>query len=140
MSNVTASKTSEAIASWLEETLVLDPAVPVWVANRDQIRTRPCIVVKAGDFTRVPGTVYTGRGKVEVMVFSQIDITPIETHVAIATAVEAALVDIAAIKAFVDGTQFRLHDLLPRGGETDPDESRGRETIHTYEGVASACG
>lgn len=113
-------------------------ALPVHVANRDEIRTRPCVVLATSETKPVPAMPHTARVKLDLHLFSQVDDTPAETHAAWAAALADLLRDKAAMRAALDSETFILHDLLARETATTPDESRGRETILTYEAVVSA--
>jgi hypothetical protein len=42
------------------------------------------------------------------------------------------------IQSDLDSESFVLHDLIERESTTTPDESRGRETVLSYEAVVSA--
>ena len=44
----------------------------------------------------------------------------------------------AAIQADLNSESFLLHDLIERESTTTPDESRGRETVLSYEAIVSA--
>ena len=142
MSNQIETALTDRIGNWLVAQLPAEivAAVPVVIANRDPVRTRPCIVVYASEFKAVRPMKYTGRGKVEVFLFTQIDDTPAATHAAWASAIEPVLLNVAGMRAAMNGTTFELHDLIARDSVTAPDEARGRETTLTYDGVASACG
>jgi len=48
------------------------------------------------------------------------------------------LAGVPAIQADLNDDTFCLHDLLLRDSSTVPDESRGRETVVSYEAVVSA--
>lgn len=113
-------------------------AVLIHVANRDELRTRPCIVLATSDAKPVSAMPHTARIKLDVHLFSQVDDTPAEDHAGWAVALASLLRDKAAIRTAVDSDTFILHDLLPRESATTPDESRGRETILTHEAVVSA--
>lgn len=108
------------------------------VANRDAIRARPCIVVATTDSKPVSPLPSTDRVRVDVHIFTQIDDTTVADHHTIALAVEAALADLDGMQDEYNDTAFILHALLRRESGTTPDETRGRETILTYEAVVSA--
>ena len=84
---------------------------------------------------RLPNTAKAG---VKFYLFSQIDDTPIEDHTAWASALANLLRDRAKLTADLECDTFILHDLLWRETLTSPDETRGRETVLTFEAVASA--
>jgi hypothetical protein len=113
-------------------------ALPVHVANRDELRTRPCIVLATSDSKSVPGMPHTARIKLDIHIFSQIDDTPVETHAEWAASLANMFRDKAEIRAGLDSETFILHDLLPRETATTPDETRGRETVLSFEAVVSA--
>jgi hypothetical protein len=46
--------------------------------------------------------------------------------------------DKATMQEDLDSESFCLHDLIDRESITTPDESRGRETVLSYEAVVSA--
>jgi hypothetical protein len=73
-----------------------------------------------------------------VHLFSQVDDTPAETHAEWAGKLAVLLGGKAAIQADLDSGTFVLHDLIERESTTTPDESRGRETVLSYEAVVSA--
>lgn len=128
------------LAAWIESNRPEEIAdtVPVYVANRDEIRTRPCIVLATSDAKSVPAMPHTARVKLDVHLFSQIDDTPVTVHTAWASAMADLLRAKSAIREDLDSETFILHDLLPRETATTPDESRGRETILSFEAVVSA--
>jgi hypothetical protein len=130
------------LASWIDgnrpEGFPGATALPVHVANRDELRTRPCIVLATSEAKAVPAMPHTARIKLDVHLFSQVDDTPAETHAAWAAALGELLRDKAAIRADLDSETFILHDLLPRETATTPDETRGRETVLSFEAVVSA--
>ena len=113
-------------------------SVPVHVANRDELRSRPCIVLATSEAKPVPAMPHTARIKLDVHLFSQVDDTPAATHAQWAAALGDLLRDKAAIRADLDSETFVLHDLLARETATTPDETRGRETVLTFEAIVSA--
>lgn len=131
---------ADALANYLVNGLdtPLPETLPVVVANRDAVRTRPTIVVHAIEFKVVPpmGTVY--RGKVEVMVFTQSDDTPVETHAEYAETVGTALADVASMKTHLNSETFTLVALLRREVATLPDGERGRETTLEFEAIVAS--
>jgi len=113
-------------------------AMPVHVARRDEIRSRPCVVLNASESKLVPGMPHTARVKLDVHLFSQVDDTPAETHAQWAGKLVALLGGKAAIRSALDSDTFILHDLIARDSVTSPDEARGRESVLSYEAVVSA--
>jgi hypothetical protein len=128
------------LAAWVDDNRPesVPSNIPVHVANRDELRTRPCIVLATSESKSVPAMPHTARIKLDVHLFSQIDDTPAATHAAWAAALGDLLRDKSAIRADLDSEAFILHDLLPRETGTTPDETRGRETVLSYEAVVSA--
>ncbi len=128
------------LAAWINENRPesVPSSVPVHVANRDELRTRPCIVLATSESKSVPGMPHTARIKLDIHLFSQIDDTPAATHAEWAAALADLLRDKAGIRSDLDSETFLLHDLLPRETATTPDETRGRETVLTFEAVVSA--
>jgi hypothetical protein len=112
--------------------------VPIQVANRDELRTRPCIVLATSDTKPVSGARHTARIKLDVHLFTQVDDTPAETSAVWASELARLLAGVATIQADLNDETFCLHDLLLRDSSTVPDESRGRETVVSYEAVVSA--
>ena len=140
MPNLIEDRLSSLMAEWIDTNRPEDfPAtVPIHVARRDEIRTRPCVVLNPAESKPVPGMPHTARLKLDVHVFSQVDDTPAETHAEWAGMLVVLLRDKAAIRADLDSNTFVLHDLIERESTTTPDESRGRETVLSYEAVVSA--
>lgn len=128
------------LATWLAENRpeAIPSNVPLHVANRDELRTRPCIVLATSDTKPVSGAQHTARIKLDVHLFSQVDDTPAETSAVWASELAQLLAGVASIQADLNDETFCLHDLLLRDSSTLPDESRGRETVVTYEAVVSA--
>ncbi len=128
------------LAAWIEANRPEEIAetVTVYVANRDEIRSRPCIVLATSDAKSVPAMPHTARVKLDVHLFSQIDDTPVTVHTAWASAMADLLRAKSSIREDLDSETFILHDLMPRETATTPDESRGRETILSFEAVVSA--
>jgi hypothetical protein len=131
---------SSLMAEWIDTHRPEDfPAtIPIHVARRDEIRTRPCVVLNPAESKPVSAMPHTARLKLDVHVFSQVDDTPAETHAEWAGMLVVLLRDKATIRADLDSDSFILHDLIERESTTTPDESRGRETVLTYEAVVSA--
>jgi len=128
------------LAAWINENRPesIPAAVPILVANRDEIRTRPCVVLATSETKPVSGLKHTARIKLDVHLFSQVDDTPTSTHASWASELMALLRQLGAIQEALNSETFCLHGLLPRESATTPDESRGRETVLTYEVVVSA--
>ncbi len=130
------------LAAWIDanrpEDFPLATALPVHVANRDELRTRPCIVLATSEAKSVPAMPHTARVKLDIHLFSQIDDTPAAAHAEWAAALGDLFRDKAAIRADLDSETFILHDLLARETATTPEETRGRETVLSFEAVVSA--
>ena len=128
------------LAAWIEENRpsILSEALPVLVANRDEIRTRPCIVIATSEAKSVPAMPHTGRMRLDVHLFSQVDDTPIGTHAEWTAALADLLRDKQTLRADLASESFLLHDLIARETATAPDEARGRESVLTFEAVVSA--
>jgi hypothetical protein len=128
------------IAEWIDANRPdeLPEDLPVLVANRDELRTRPCIVAATSEAKVVPAMPHTARIKLDLHLFSQVDDTPVGTHAGWAAALADLLRDKHAIRADLDSDTFILHDLIARETSTTPDETRGRESILTFEAVVSA--
>ena len=140
MPNLIEDSLTAKLADWLTDNRpeVIPETVPVHVANRDELRSRPCIVLATSEAKPVPGMRHTARIKLDVHLFSQVDDTPAEDHASWAAALAGALHGVAAIQSAINADTFCLHDLIPRDSATTPDEQRGRETILSYEAVVSA--
>jgi hypothetical protein len=140
MPNLIEDRLSSLMAEWIDTNRPehFPATVPIHVARRDEIRTRPCVVLNPAESKPVPGMPHTARLKLDVHVFSQVDDTPAETHAEWAGMLVVLLRDKAAIRADLDSNTFVLHDLIARETATTPDESRGRESILTFEAVVSA--
>lgn len=141
MPNLIEDALTAKLAAWLDANRpdAIPPALPIHVANRDELRTRPCIVLATSETKPVTGLRHTARIRLDLHLFSQADDTPAETHAEWAAALAGLLHDVATLRAALDSATFLLHDLLPRDSATTPDETRGRETIITYEAVVSAA-
>ena len=140
MPNLIEDRLSSLMAEWIDTNRPEDfpESIPIHVARRDEIRTRPCVVLNPAESKPVPGMPHTARLKLDVHVFSQVDDTPAGTHVEWAGMLVVLLRDKATIRADLDSDTFILHDLIERESTTTPDESRGRETVLSYEAVVSA--
>jgi hypothetical protein len=55
-----------------------------------------------------------------------------------AKALSDLLADRGTIKTALNSSTFILHALMLRESSTSPDEARGRESVITYEAIASA--
>ena len=142
MPNLIEDRLSTLLAEWIDtnrpagfpDSIVL----PVHVARRDEIRTRPCVVINASEAKPIPAMPHSARVKLDVHLFSQVDDTPAETHALWAGAIVSMLHDKLVIKSALDSQSFVLHDLIERESTTTPDEARGRESVLSYEAVVSA--
>ena len=140
MSTLIEDALTSKLTTWLNDNRpegILN-SVPILVANRDELRTRPCIVLATSETKPIPAMRHTARLKLDVHVFTQIDDTPVADHAIWAAAVVTALAGVATLKASLDSETFCLHDLMLRDSATTPDETRGRETVVSYEAVVSA--
>ena len=142
MSNLIEDRLTSLLAEWIDSNRPDEfpeaTALPVHVARRDEIRTRPCVVLNATESKLVPGLPNTARVKLDVHLFSQVDDTPAEIHAGWAGKLVALLGDKIEIQASLDSDTFILHGLLARESVTSPDEARGRESVLSYEAVVSA--
>lgn len=140
MSNLIEDALSSKIAAWLTDNRPADipESVPIQVANRDELRTRPCIVFATSESKPVTGMRHTARIKLDAHLFSQVDDSTAEQHALWAVALVTALADTPTLRTDLDSETFCLHDLLLRDSSTAPDESRGRETVISYEAIVSA--
>ena len=142
MPNLIEDRLTSLLAAWIDtnrpEGFPDAADLPVHVARRDEIRTRPCVVLDTTEAKPVPALPHTARVKLDVHLFSQVDDSPAETHAAWAGQLVALLHGKAAIQTSLDSETFILHDLIPRDSSTTPDEARGRETTLSYEAVVSA--
>ena len=142
MPNLIEDRLTSLLAEWIDSNRpneFPDSAdLPVHVARRDEIRTRPCIVLNTSESKPVPAMPHTARVKLDVHLFSQVDDTPAETHALWAGLLVSALHDKAVIQSALDSDTFVLHDLIERESTTTPDEARGRESVLSYEAVVSA--
>lgn len=128
------------LATWLDDNrpTAIPGNIPVHVANRDELRTRPCIVVVTSEAKSVSGLRHTARLKLDIHLFSQVDDTPADDHAEWAAALAALLSNPEPIQTDLNIDTFCIHDLIARETATTPDEQRGRETILSYEAVVSA--
>ena len=140
MPNLIEDRLSSLMAEWIDTNRPegFPESIPVHVARRDEIRTRPCVVLNPAESKPVTAMPHTARVKLDVHVFSQVDDTPAGTHAEWAGMLVVLLRDKATIRAVLDSDTFILHDLIERESTTTPDESRGRETVLGYEAVVSA--
>jgi len=142
MPNLIEDRLTSLLAEWIDSNRPDEfpdaAGLPVHVARRDEIRSRPCLVLNTSESKLVPGMPHTARVKLDVHLFSQVDDTPAETHAEWAGMLVALLGGKAAIQSALDSDTFVLHDLLARESVTSPDEARGRESVLSYEAVVSA--
>ena len=142
MPNLIEDRLTSLLAEWIDSNRPDEfpdaAAMPVHVARRDEVRTRPCVVLNTMESKLVPGMPHTARVKLDVHLFSQVDDTPAEIHTEWAGMLVALLGGKAAIQSALDSDTFVLHDLLARESVTSPDEARGRESVLSYEAVVSA--
>lgn len=142
MPNMIEDRISSLFAEWIDthrpNGFPLATALPVHVANRDELRTRPCVVVATSEVKPVSGMRNTARINLDIHLFSQVDDTPVYEHVAWGMLLNTLLSNVTGQRDALNSESFLLHDLLLRGSSTTPDESRGRETVLNYEAVVSA--
>ena len=142
MPNLIEDRLTSLLAEWIASNRPDEfpdaAALPVHVARRDEIRSRPCVVLNATESKTIPAMPNTARVKLDVHLFSQVDDTPAETHAQWAGSLIALLGGKAAIQGELESDTFVLHDLLARESVTSPDEARGRESVLSYEAVVSA--
>jgi hypothetical protein len=140
MPNLIEDALTSKLAAWLHanrpEGFPAD--LPIHVARRDELRTRPCVVLDATEAKPYPSMPDTAMVKMTVHLFSQVDDTPAETHAEWAAALVMVLRDKPAIQTALNSATFILHTLIPRDSATTPDEARGRETVLGYDAVVSA--
>jgi hypothetical protein len=140
MSTLIEDALTSKLAAWLNDNrpAEIPVSVPIQVANRDELRSRPCIVLATSETKPIPAMRHTARLKLDIHLFTQVDDTPITDHANWAVALVNVLAGIQTLKAALDSESFCLHDLLLRDSSTVPDETRGRETVISYEPVVSA--
>ena len=140
MPNLIEDALTAKLATWLNDNRpeAIPATVPIHVANRDELRSRPCIVLATSESKGVSGLPNTVRAKLDVHLFSQLDDTPADTHATWASEIMALLRQRATIQQDLNSDTFCLHDLIPRQSATTPDEQRGRETVLSFEAVVSA--
>lgn len=140
MPNLIEDRLSSLLAEWIHghRPEGLSESIPIHVARRDEIRTRPCVVLNPAESKPVVGMPHTARVKLDVHLFSQVDDTTAENHAEWAGKLVLLLRNKSAIQADLDSETFVLHGLIERESNTTPDESRGRETVLSYEAVVSA--
>ena len=116
MSNLIEDALTSKLAAWLNDNRpeAIPATVPIHVANRDELRSRPCIVLATADTKPVSGMRHTARIKLEVHLFSQVDDTPAEDHAAWAAALAVLLADVATLRIDLNSETFCFHDLLAR--------------------------
>ena len=139
MSNLIPDALTSRLSTWLADNrpAAIPPSIPIHLANRDELRTRPCIVVATSEAKSVTALRNTARIKLDVHLFTQVDDTPAETSAVWACELARLLAGVATIQTDLNDDAFCLHDLLLRDSSTVPDESRGRETLISYEAVVS---
>lgn len=140
MPNLIEDRLTSLLAEWINTNRPeeLPENIPVHVARRDEIRTRPCVVLNTSESKPISAMPHSARVKLDVHLFSQVDDTPAESHALWAGLLISALDEKAAIKSALDSQDFILHDLIERESTTTPDEARGRESVLSYEAVVSA--
>jgi hypothetical protein len=142
MSHIIETVLTTKLAAWLDQTrpngFPSAAELPVHVANRDELRTRPCLVLATSEAKPVSGMPNTARINLDIHLFSQVDDTPIHEHVAWAMLLNTLLANVTGQRDSLNSESFVLHDLILRSSSTTPDESRGRETVLNYEAVVSA--
>ena len=140
MPNLIEDRLSALLAGWIDSHRPegFPGTVSARVARRDEIRTRPCLVLGTSESKPAAAMPHSARVKLDVYLFSQVDDTPAEDHAEWAGKLVTLLRDKAAIQADLDSETFVLHDIIEREGSTTPDESRGRESVLSYEAVVSA--
>lgn len=140
MPNLIEDRLSSQLAEWISTHRPegIPETLAIHVARRDEIRTRPCVVLNPAESKPVPGMPHTARLKLDVHLFSQVDDTTAEDHAEWAGKLVLLLRNNAAIQTDLDSESFMLHGLIERESNTTPDESRGRETVLSYEAVVSA--
>lgn len=140
MSKLIEDHLSSLLTEWLavHRPEGLPEEIPFYVACRDEIRNRPCVVLNTSESKPIAGMPHTVRVKLDVHLFSQVDDTPAETHALWAGELVTILNGKSSIQAALNSATFVLHDLLERESTTTPDEARGRESILSYEAVVSA--
>ena len=140
MPNLIEDRLTSLLADWIDSNRPqgFPTSIPIHVANRDELRSRPCIVLSTTESKPVPALPHTARVKLDVHLFSQADDTPAADHALWAGMLVALLQDKAAIQSDLESSTFILHDLIGRDSTTTPDEARGRESMLSYEAVVSA--
>lgn len=142
MSKIILEQATLQIRDWINtnKPVSLPGTIPILIANRDEMRTRPCIVIEGRDPQIRQPLKHTARMSLTVHLFTQIDDTTLDNHNAWAEDIASLLHDRAAMKTAMNSDTFILHDLIPQTSEAGPDESRGRQTSLIYEAVVSALG
>ena len=140
MSQLIEDALATRLAQWIVSNRApgLPAEVPVHIAGRDEMRTRPCIVLETSDAKLVPALPFTARINLSVHLFTQTDDTPVADHGAWAAALESMLRETGQMREDLDSPAFVLHDLIARETSTEPDETRGRETVLSFEAVVTA--
>ena len=74
MPNLIEDRLSSLLAEWIDSNRPEDfpdaAALPVHVARRDELRTRPCLVLDTSESKPVPALPNTARVKLDVHLFS----------------------------------------------------------------------
>ena len=140
MPKLIEDRLSSLLAEWIDNHRPegFSESIPVHVARRDEVRTRPCVVLNPAEAKPVTAMPHTARVKLDVHLFSQVDDTPADDHATWAGKLVTLLRGKAAIQADLNSESFLLHDLIERESTTTPDETRGRETVLSYEAIVSA--
>lgn len=140
MPNLIEDRLSELLVTWMDQHRHADlpESLPILMARRDEIRTRPCVVINTSEAKSIPALPHTARVKLDLHLFSQVDDTSAELHAAWAAALASILANFPQLSADLNSETFFLHAIQPRESATTPDEARGRETILSYEAVVSA--
>jgi hypothetical protein len=140
MSTLIEDALASKLAAWLNDNRPeeIPATVPIHVANRDELRSRPCIVLATSEARLVSGMRHTARIKLDVHLFTQVDDTPAGDHASWAAALAGVLHDVVEIQTDLNASTFCLHGLIPRDTATIPDEQRGRESVLSFEAVVSA--
>jgi len=142
MPNPIEDRLTVLLADWIDthrpDEFPDSDALPVHIARRDEIRSRPCVVLNPSESKPIAGMPHSARVKLDVHLFSQVDDTPAESHALWAGVLISTLHQKAVIQSALDSQDFVLHDLIERESTTTPDEARGRESVLSYEAVVSA--
>ena len=82
MSKLIEDSLTSNLVTWLiaNRPAAIPSSIPIHIASRDELRTRPCIVVATSEAKLVSGLRHTARLKLDIQVFSQVDDTTAEAH------------------------------------------------------------